>query len=517
MNKNKLTTYGLVCLAFLHGCGGGGGGGGGGGNAGGGGAVPTLSANAGIDVTRAVGDSITLAGSGTDASGAAVSSCRWAYRKIGIQDPDLPLGDASRCSLSFTAPAHSGRYIFRLTVTDSAGATATDETALNIYYQLQRTSEISFTFTTAADTLYEISMQQEPCPRGLCCSLITDRNDRLLGETVPDPATNMARLLFEPQTPGTATVTVAGLNECRFYTPARIDATVAAARGQVAVSGQTPDPGTSNPPTRYDNLDVTNLGQRVYLHDTSRRNNGLAADAAITTVKFVPNTAERGEYRFIVHQAANAASLDKSAVDAHGYTLNMYDYLKQAFNFNSYDNAGISMVAVTDLDFPFETTEFCNTPYPPGTLWNAFWNPYERYIAFTKGFPDNPNQRDLPASVALDVVAHEWGHAVTNEFTNLEYERESGALNEAFSDWIGAAAEHHVQGSRANWLMGEAARPVRSMSNPTDYGDPDTYKDQYWHPTDTESCAVPKFCENDFCGVHSNSGVGNKMFYLLSQ
>src|SRR6185436_3394774 len=104
---------------------------------------------------------------------------------------------------------------------------------------------------------------------------------------------------------------------------------------------------------------------------------------------------------------------------------------------------------------------------PPGfTLGGQAWN-------FTSG--------------SLDIVAHELTHGVTEFTSNLIYQNESGALNEAFSDIIGTSAEFFFQpagsGSlRADYLLGEdVVTPggIRSMENPNVFGDPDHYSRRF--------------------------------------
>ena len=48
-------------------------------------------------------------------------------------------------------------------------------------------------------------------------------------------------------------------------------------------------------------------------------------------------------------------------------------------------------------------------------------------------------------SGALDIVAHELTHGVTEFTSNLIYRNESGALNEAFSDMMGTSVEFFYQ------------------------------------------------------------------------
>jgi thermolysin len=91
----------------------------------------------------------------------------------------------------------------------------------------------------------------------------------------------------------------------------------------------------------------------------------------------------------------------------------------------------------------------------------------------------------------------------------LIYERESGALNEAFSDIMGTSVEWFFQRPgnglmQADYLVGEdILRPggFRSMSNPGAFGDPDHYSRRFTGSADNG-------------GVHINSGIVNHVFYL---
>lgn len=109
----------------------------------------------------------------------------------------------------------------------------------------------------------------------------------------------------------------------------------------------------------------------------------------------------------------------------------------------------------------------------------------------------------------MDIVGHEIAHGVTNYAANLVYSYESGALNESFSDIFGEAIENFATGSN-DWQMGTdigigGSGAIRSMNNPNAFSDPDTYQGTYWY-TGT----------GDNGGVHINSGVQNKWFYILS-
>jgi Zn-dependent metalloprotease len=114
---------------------------------------------------------------------------------------------------------------------------------------------------------------------------------------------------------------------------------------------------------------------------------------------------------------------------------------------------------------------------------------------------------------SLDVVGHEIAHGLTEFSARLIYANESGALNESFSDIFGTALEFEARPNRANWTVGEdIGGAFRSMINPKAYGNPDTYGGKYWV---NQNCIPSR--ANDYCGVHSNSGVQNRWFYLVAQ
>ena len=114
---------------------------------------------------------------------------------------------------------------------------------------------------------------------------------------------------------------------------------------------------------------------------------------------------------------------------------------------------------------------------------------------------------------ALDVVAHEWTHGVTDYGADLFYRDEPGALNESFSDIMGASVEFYYQtpGSgrqQADWLIAEditltAPHYLRSMSDPISVGHPDHYSLVRFIGTDIDNG-----------GIHINSGVPNQAYYL---
>ena len=135
---------------------------------------------------------------------------------------------------------------------------------------------------------------------------------------------------------------------------------------------------------------------------------------------------------------------------------------------------------------------------------NAYWD--GRRLVFGDGDGSVSNYLGV-----LDVAAHEFGHAMTENEANLTYSYESGALNEAASDILAAAVEADVDGAvtQDTWDVGEdcwlSDPALRYMSHPSD---DDSSRDHY---------SARYTGSSDNGGVHWNSGIANHWFYLLSE
>ncbi|MFC1635926.1 M4 family metallopeptidase [Planctomycetota bacterium] len=128
--------------------------------------------------------------------------------------------------------------------------------------------------------------------------------------------------------------------------------------------------------------------------------------------------------------------------------------------------------------------------------------------------------------MADDVIAHEYTHGVTQFESGLIYINESGAINESFSDiwgeWIDQINGRGNDSPDVKWLLGEDIsqaelgyhRAIRNMEDPTEFDQPDRKSSPYWHNWLVNP--KPNQYENDWGGVHTNSGVGNKLCYLLT-
>jgi Thermolysin metallopeptidase, alpha-helical domain/Thermolysin metallopeptidase, catalytic domain len=122
----------------------------------------------------------------------------------------------------------------------------------------------------------------------------------------------------------------------------------------------------------------------------------------------------------------------------------------------------------------------------------------------------------------IEVMAHEFTHAVTQYTTGLRYEGQSGALNESISDVFATLTRQRALGQQvgeADWLIGVGlfrppvqAKALRSMLHPgTAYDDPQLGKDP-------QVGSMADYVEtlDDYGGVHINSGIPNRAFALAA-
>lgn len=125
---------------------------------------------------------------------------------------------------------------------------------------------------------------------------------------------------------------------------------------------------------------------------------------------------------------------------------------------------------------------------------NAYWN--GRAMFYGANYPK-----------ADDIVGHEMTHGVIERIPGLLYLDQSGAINESLADIIGEIIDHRNTGDNdAAFLLGENVGAFRSAANPPLYGQPDRMTSSRWYAG-----------QEDAGGVHTNSGVGNKAFHLISQ
>lgn len=142
---------------------------------------------------------------------------------------------------------------------------------------------------------------------------------------------------------------------------------------------------------------------------------------------------------------------------------------------------------------------------------NALWDG-ERML-----FGDGDGRIFTGFTGALDVIGHELTHGVTGATIGLRYIGQSGALNESVSDVFGSMVKQYKLGqtsAQADWLIGAGILgpalngvALRSMKAPGTAFQGDS------QPADMSHYVVTV---RDNGGVHTNSGIPNRAFYLIA-
>jgi Zn-dependent metalloprotease len=203
----------------------------------------------------------------------------------------------------------------------------------------------------------------------------------------------------------------------------------------------------------------------------------------------------------VVRTEGGKATTDVSvneAYDGLGYT---FDFYLNVYHRNSIDNAGLPLRATVHYEQKYD---------------NAFWNGQEMIFGDGDGVIFNR------FTGSVDVIGHELTHGVTGSESNLNYQGESGALNESISDVFGSLVKQFnlkQSADKADWLIGAGLLAkgihgvaLRSMKAPgTAYDDPKLGKDP--QPADM---AHYLHTNQDNGGVHINSGIPNRAFYLVA-
>jgi bacillolysin len=194
---------------------------------------------------------------------------------------------------------------------------------------------------------------------------------------------------------------------------------------------------------------------------------------------------------------ANSWTNFRNAVSGQHFAGQVYDYYLARHNRQSIDGNKGTMWLVVNFDSNYN---------------NAFWN--GQFMVFGNG--DGNAFSDLAG--ALDVTAHEMSHGVIENTANLVYEFQPGALNEHFADVFGAATEFFVKGAGGNWLLGEdVTTPGTAGDALRDMEQPDGPKVAFGGQQPAHMNQFQNLPMNqDNGGVHINSGIPNRAFFLAS-
>lgn len=203
----------------------------------------------------------------------------------------------------------------------------------------------------------------------------------------------------------------------------------------------------------------------------------------------------------LVRAEGDPATPDRDVTDVYEFLGAVREYFGDRLGRNSIDNRGLDLVA--------------NVHFRKNYM-NAFWDGDEMT------FGDGDGSIFTSFSRSLDVVAHELAHGVTQFTAGLVYRDQPGALNEHFSDVFGSAITQWHMGQspeEADWLIGDEimgptlfGEALRSMREPgMAYDNPLIGKDP--QPNHMKNLYKGS---GDNGGVHINSGIPNRAFYLTA-
>ena len=186
------------------------------------------------------------------------------------------------------------------------------------------------------------------------------------------------------------------------------------------------------------------------------------------------------------------------AYDGAGAT---YDLYREVFDRDSIDDRGMPLISTVHYRRGYD---------------NAFWDGSQMV------YGDGDGKIFGRFTKAVDVIGHELTHGVTQYEANLDYADQPGALNESLSDVFGSLVKQRKLGQtaeEADWLIGAGlftaairGAALRSMAAPgTAYDDPLIGSDP--QPADMAHYVATA---DDNGGVHINSGIPNRAFYLAA-
>ena len=250
-------------------------------------------------------------------------------------------------------------------------------------------------------------------------------------------------------------------------------------------------------------LDIYKIGGDYYLLNAAK---SMFNGAALDKISDMQGIIAIGDARNVAPDQFNTLYYVKStatnAWPANAVSLSWvfsqtYDYFKNVHGLTSLDNGRHNVIGIVNMGKQYN---------------NAFWHGGIKMFCFGNG--DGQALKDLASS--LDIIAHEYGHGVTQYGSALEYQFQSGALNEAFSDFTGVMVEFYADPANADWLIAEDCMPAFSAYNcMRDLTNPGSSRAMERSPAKMSEYANLTI-DQDNGGVHVNSTIPGHAFYVLS-
>jgi Zn-dependent metalloprotease len=208
----------------------------------------------------------------------------------------------------------------------------------------------------------------------------------------------------------------------------------------------------------------------------------------------------------IVRSEEDPPSSDAAVNEAYDGLGATYKLYSDIYHRNSIDDRGLRLDASVHYDQDYD---------------NAFWDGRQMV------FGDGDGVIFTGFTKAIDVIGHELTHGVTQFTCNLDYHDQSGALNESMSDVFGSLVKQYFNkqtAAKADWLIGNGilapgihGKALRSMKEPGT-----AYDDQKLGGKDPQPAQMRGYVQlpntegGDHGGVHINSGIPNRAYYLAA-
>jgi Zn-dependent metalloprotease len=264
---------------------------------------------------------------------------------------------------------------------------------------------------------------------------------------------------------------------------------------------------TVDGPKTANSLDLNGVSRSINTYEKS--GNTFMIDASRTmfnaTTSNMPDDpigaiwtvdAQNTYVKSIVHVTSSSNSnWPSKAVSAHYNAGIAYEYYKNTHARNSINGSGGTIISVINV-----------TEQNGQGMDNAFWT--GEMMCYGNG-----KDAFKPLAGSLDVAGHEMTHGVVQNTANLEYQGQSGAMNESMADIFACMMD------RDDWLLGDDVVKIqyfptgalRSLQDPHNGGN--SLNDNGYQPkTMSEYYAGTE----DNGGVHINSGIPNWAFYKFA-
>lgn len=190
-------------------------------------------------------------------------------------------------------------------------------------------------------------------------------------------------------------------------------------------------------------LDIAQRGERYLLQDPTRGD--LRVTATQPGARLPGRTVESPvPDRWDSHSSSDTRGL---AIDVHAHLRVLWDYFASQQQIFGWDGKSHGIGAITHYR---DTAPGPGRPAAPAEV--RSWALFDGERLF---FSDGDGRSVAPLGSALDVVAHEYAHAILRSQADLAQSGESAAIDEGLANLLACLIEQHERRERGNFTIGE--------------------------------------------------------------